>query len=129
MLLQTILIVFHVLETFTSKIHYCCNLHWSFGHVFKFWAWNFNVVEACSSCMNMFLKLSLQTSIVAIVCTSLLDMFLKLWAWNFNVVKAYFGCMDMFMKLSPWSSIIVVACTGFLNMFSLLKNLVFFTNV
>jgi hypothetical protein len=78
--------------------------------------------------MNMFLKLSLRSSIVAIACTGLLDMFLKLWAWNFNVVKAYFGCMDMFLKLSPRSSIIVVACTSLLDMFSLLKNLVFFTS-
>jgi hypothetical protein len=108
--------------------HCCCNLHWYFGHVLKFWAWNFNVVEAYSGCMNMFLKLSLWSSIFVIACIGLLDMFLKLWAWNLNVVKTYFGCMDMFLKLSPQSSIIVVAYNGLLDMFSLLKNLVFFTS-
>jgi len=76
---------------FNSKLHHCCNLHWFFKHVFELWAQKFNVAKAYLGCMDMFLKLSLWNSIIAMACICFLDMFLKLWAEIFCIIETYFG--------------------------------------
>jgi hypothetical protein len=43
----------HVLETFNSKLHHCCNLQWFSKRVFELWAWNFNIIEAYSNIMGV----------------------------------------------------------------------------
>jgi hypothetical protein len=49
--------------------------------------------------MDMFLKNSPWTSIIVVACTSLLDMFLKLWIQNFNVFETYFGPLVFYVFL------------------------------